>query len=160
MKTRSTTTEDARAQRRWFVVDAKGKVVGRLASEIAHVLRGKHRTTFTPSQDTGDFVVVVNAAQAVFTGRKEQQKEYHHHTGHPGGIVTRTPAKLREEKPTAIIEKAVWGMMPKGPLGRACFGKLKTYAGAEHPHQAQQPLPLAQAPQAHRTSPEAAAPAA
>ena len=160
MKTRSTTTEEARSQRRWFIVDAKNKVVGRLASEVAHVLRGKHRVTFTPSQDTGDFVIVVNAAEVVFTGRKEEKKEYHHHTGHPGGIVTRTPRKLREEKPTAIVEKAIWGMMPKGPLGRACFGKLKIYAGAEHPHEAQQPLPIDQATRAHRQTQDAAASAA
>ncbi len=131
-------------ERDWFVVDAENQIVGRLASKVAAVLRGKHKPTFTPHVDTGDFVVVINADKARFTGGKETEKEYFRHTGYPGGGRVRTPREVRAKKPGFIIENAVKGMLPKGPLGRQMFRKLKVYAGAEHPHTAQEPkdLPL------------------
>lgn len=142
MKTESTKKEEALLARRWFVVDAENKVLGRVASEIAKVLRGKHKVTYTPHTDTGDFVIVVNAEKVCLTGKKNENKEYHHHTSWVGGIVTRTAEEVRAQKPTELIENAVWGMMPKGPLGRAMYRKLKVYAGANHPHTAQQPQAL------------------
>lgn len=141
MKTRS--IKPAEIQRRWWLVDAQDVVLGRAASRIASILRGKHTPQYTPHVDTGDFVVVVNADKVRLTGNKEQNKVYHHHTGWVGGVVSRTAAEVRERKPTELLEQAVWGMLPKGPLGRAMYRKLKVYAGPEHPHAAQKPEPLA-----------------
>ena len=126
----------------WFVVDATNREVGRLASEIARVLRGKHKPTFTPHMDTGDYVIVVNAEEARFTGKKETQKEYMRYSGYPGGDHTESPEEVREDRPTKIIERAVKGMIPEGPLGRKMLKKLKVYAGPDHPHDAQEPSPL------------------
>ena len=130
-------------ERAWHVVDAEGEVVGRLASKVAAVLRGKHKPSYTPHVDTGDFVVIINAEKARFTGHKEADKEYFRHTGYPGGGRTTTPAEVRTRKPTFIVENAVKGMLPKNRLGRQMISKLKVYAGSEHPHDAQQPQPLA-----------------
>jgi large subunit ribosomal protein L13 len=129
-------------QRQWFVVDAQGKVLGRLASRIAAILRGKHKPTFTPHVDGGDFVVVVNAEKVRLTGRKLQEKVYYWHTGYPGGIKSATAAQMLERKPEWVIQKAVQRMLPKNPLGRRMLRKLKVYRGPEHPHAAQQPQPL------------------
>ena len=126
----------------WFVADAANRVVGRLASEIARVLRGKHKPTYTPHMDTGDYVIVVNAAEARFTGEKETDKEYLRYSGYPGGDHTESPEEVRADRPAKIIERAVKGMMPTGPLGRKMLKKLKVYAGPDHPHDAQQPAPL------------------
>lgn len=129
-------------ERDWYVVDAENQVVGRIATQIAAVLRGKHKPQFTPHIDTGDFVVVVNADKARFTGKKETEKEYFRYSGYPGGVTLRTPAEMRVKKPTFIMENAVKGMLPKGPLGRQMIKKLKVYAGPDHPHDAQQPKEL------------------
>lgn len=129
-------------RREWFVVDAQGKILGRLASRIAAILRGKHKPTFTPHVDGGDFVVVVNAEKVRLTGRKLQEKVYYWHTGYPGGIKSATAAQLLERKPEWVIQKAVQRMLPKNPLGRRMLKKLKVYRGPEHPHVAQQPKPL------------------
>jgi large subunit ribosomal protein L13 len=129
-------------QRDWYVVDATDKVLGRLATEIARRLRGKHKAEYTPHVDTGDYIVVVNADKIRVTGRKETNKTYYHHTGYPGGMKSITLDKLRQKAPEQIIETAVKGMLPKNPLGRAMFRKLKVYAGNEHEHAAQQPQPL------------------
>lgn len=127
----------------WYIVDASNKVLGRLATEIAHRLRGKHKPMYTPHCDTGDFIVVVNADKVRLTGiKKAEQKEYHHHTGFPGGLKTISFNDLLEKHPERIIETAVKGMLPKTKLGRAMFKKLKVYAGTEHPHTAQQPQEL------------------
>lgn len=126
-------------ERAWYVIDAEQEVVGRLASKIAHVLRGKHKPTYTPHVDTGDFVIVINADKVRFTGDKENQKQYFRYSGYPGGERFETPSEVRERKPRFIIEKAVRGMLPKNRLGRAMFKKLKVYAGPEHPHEAQEP---------------------
>lgn len=131
------TRELALSERKWIVVDAGGEVVGRLASRIASILRGKNKVDFTPHVDCGDFVVVINASRAVFTGRKMDQKVYYHHTGFPGGIKSTVAADLFHVTPESVIEKAVKRMLPKTSLGRQQFGKLKVYSGAEHPHQAQ-----------------------
>jgi large subunit ribosomal protein L13 len=128
--------------RHWHVVDAEGQVVGRLASRVAAILRGKHKPSYTPHVDTGDFVVVINADKARFTGNKEEDKTYFSHSGYPGGTSFRTPSEMRVKKPAFIIENAVKGMLPKNKLGRQMLTKLKVYAGAEHPHQAQQPTAL------------------
>jgi large subunit ribosomal protein L13 len=127
---------------KWYVVDATNEVVGRLASRIARVLRGKHKPTYTPHVDTGDFVVVVNADKVRFTGRKEFDKTYRSYSGYPGGEREVTAEEVREDHPDRLISKAVKGMMPKGSLGRKMFKKLKVYAGDEHPHEAQQPQPF------------------
>ena len=129
-------------KRGWFVIDAKGKVLGRVASEVAHRLRGKHKPEFTPHVDTGDYIVIINAADIVVTGNKTQDKKYFRHTTYPGGIRETNFAKLQERFPGRAIQKAVKGMLPKGPLGYAMIKKLKVYAGAEQPHSAQQPQPL------------------
>ena len=126
----------------WYVVDAANQRLGRLASEIASVLRGKNKPTFTPFMDTGDFVVVINAEKIEVTGKKRTQKLYRRHSGRPGGMKTETFAKLQARIPERIIEQAVKGMLPKNTLGRQLFTKLKVYAGADHPHQAQQPQVL------------------
>ncbi|MEZ7972830.1 MAG: 50S ribosomal protein L13 [Pseudomonadales bacterium] len=128
--------------RQWYVVDAAGKTLGRLCTEIANRLRGKHKPEFTPHVDTGDYVVVVNAEKIVVTGKKATDKLYHHHTGYPGGIKSISFDKLLVKSPEMIIEKAVKGMMPKNKLSRAMLSKLKVYAGNEHPHSAQQPTLL------------------
>lgn len=128
--------------RSWFVVDLDGKVLGRTATEIARVLRGKHKTIYTPSVDTGDFVVVLNAEKVKLTGNKMADKQYFRHTGYPGGIRSITAAKLLEKKPEELIIKAVKGMLPKNKLGREMLKKLKVYAGGDHPHDAQQPKEL------------------
>ena len=135
MKTESFNSN--KVSREWYLVDAKDKVLGRLASEIAIRLRGKHKPVYTPNADTGDFVVVVNAEKVVLTGNKEKSKVYHRHSGRPGSLKTVRVADMRERHPTRIIENAVRGMMPKGPLGRSMMTKLKVYAGTEQPHQAQ-----------------------
>jgi large subunit ribosomal protein L13 len=140
MKTLSAKKEEV--ARRWYVVDAKGLVLGRLATRIASVLRGKHKPTFTPHVDTGDFVIVINADKVKLTGKKEEEKMYYDHTGWAGGIVERNAAKVREREPTAMIERAVGGMIPRGNLGKAVLSKLRVYASAEHPHAAQKPEPL------------------
>ena len=140
MKTISTRPDDVDHQ--WFVVDASGKTLGRIATVIAARLRGKHKPEFTPHVDTGDFIVVVNAEKVHVTGNKGRDKIYHHHTGHPGGLRSITFDKLMARAPTRAIETAVKGMLPKNPLGRAMARKLKVYAGAEHPHAAQQPQAL------------------
>jgi len=129
-------------QRDWYVIDAKDKVLGRVASEVARRLRGKHKPEFTPHVDTGDYIVIVNAADIVVTGTKTQDKKYYRHTGYPGGIRATNFEKLQQRFPGRAIQKAVKGMLPKGPLGYAMIKKLKVYAGAEHPHTAQQPKVL------------------
>ncbi len=126
-------------EKKWFVVDAKGKILGRLASEIAKILRGKGKTTFTPHLDVGDFVIVVNARHVRLTGKKLDQKEYRWYTGYSGGLRSRTYRQLIENNPIKVIEHAVWGMLPHNRLGRKLYRKLKVYADAEHPHQAQKP---------------------
>ena len=136
-------TEAALAQRRWYVVDAQGKVLGRMASEIAKVLRGKNKPIFTPNADTGDFVIVINARGVKLTGKKLQKKVYYRHTEYPGGIRERTAEKMLEEKPENLVLLAVKGMLPKNRLSRRLVTKLKIYAGPEHPHEAQKPQLLA-----------------
>ena len=134
---------DALMQRQWYVVDARGKILGRMATEIAKVLRGKHKPIFTPNQDAGDFVIVVNARELKLTGAKLEQKIYYRHSEYPGGIRQRTAAQMLEEKPEELVKLAVKGMLPKNRLSRKLVTKLKVYAGAEHPHDAQKPQPLA-----------------
>lgn len=129
-------------KRDWFVVDATDKVLGRLATEIARRLRGKHKPEYTPHVDTGDYIVVVNVDKLRVTGAKAEQKVYYRHSGYPGGIYEDTFAKLQQRAPARVLEKAVKGMLPKGPLGYAMIKKLKVYAGVDHPHVAQQPKSL------------------
>lgn len=129
-------------KRDWFVIDAKGKVLGRVASEVARRLRGKHKPEFTPHVDTGDYIVIINAQDIVVTGSKFEDKKYYRHTGYPGGIYETNFRKMQERFPGRALEKAVKGMLPKGPLGYAMIKKLKVYAGNEHPHAAQQPQQL------------------
>jgi large subunit ribosomal protein L13 len=140
MKTYVAKPEDYK--RDWFVVDARDLVLGRLASLLASRLRGKHKTVFSPHQDTGDFIVVVNADQIRLTGRKEDQKFYWRHSGYPGGIKGASARRLRDTKPEELLRAAVRGMLPKNRLGRQMLKKLKIYAGPDHPHQAQQPQVL------------------
>ena len=140
MKTISANSETV--QHDWYVVDASGKTLGRLATEIARRLRGKHKTSYTPHVDTGDYIVVINAEEITVTGKKSQDKKYYRHTGFPGGIRETNFEKLIAHKPEAVLEKAVKGMLPKGPLGYAMIKKMKVYAGTEHPHAAQQPQVL------------------
>ena len=140
MKTFTATNETV--QRDWYVVDASGKNLGRLASELARRLRGKHKPVYTPHVDTGDYIVVVNAGQIAVTGNKLQDKKYHRFTGYVGNLKTETLAQALERHPERVIEIAVKGMLPKGPLGYAMARKLKVYPGAEHPHSAQQPQSL------------------
>ena len=129
-------------EKKWYLVDAQGKVLGRLASEIAKVLRGKNSPIFSPHVDTGDFVIVVNAQKIKLTGDKLKKKTYYHHSGYPGGIKAITAEKLLAKKPEELIRRAVKGMLPKNRLGRKIFKKLKIYAGPDHPHEAQQPQHL------------------
>ena len=126
----------------WYIVDAEGKTLGRLASRIAHILRGKHKPTYAPHMDMGDHIVVINASKVHVTGRKAEQKVYYRHTGHPGGLKTTPYERVLAEHPDRIIKKAVWGMLPNNALGRKMFGKLRVYGGAEHGHAAQQPEAL------------------
>ncbi len=129
--------------RKWHVVDAEGKALGRLAARIAILLRGKHKPTFTPHVDTGDHVVVINADKIRLTGDKFRTKMYHRHSGYPGGLKSVTAAHLHAKDPTALVTRAVKGMLPKNPLGKQMAKKLRVYAGAAHPHQAQRPEPIA-----------------
>jgi large subunit ribosomal protein L13 len=129
-------------QHQWYVVDAEGKVLGRLASELAKILRGKNKPIYTPHVDTGDFVIVVNAGKVTLTGKKMKDKIYYHHTGHPGGIREMSAEKRMAKKPTEMIRIAVKGMLPKTSLGRQMIQKLKIYTGPKHPHEAQKPIPL------------------
>jgi large subunit ribosomal protein L13 len=140
MKTYSAKPETVK--RDWYVVDASDKVLGRLATEIASRLRGKHKPVYTPHVDTGDYIVVVNAEKVAVTGQKEQNKMYYRHTGYPGGIKETSLAKMRETHPERILQAAVKGMLPKNPLGRAMLKKLKIYSGPDHNHHAQQPKQL------------------
>ena len=140
MKTFSAKNETARHD--WYVVDATDKTLGRMATEIARRLRGKHKPEFTPHVDTGDYIVVINAEKVRVTGNKTSDKMYHHHTGFPGGIKSVSFEKLQDKAPERIIQLAVKGMMPRNRLSRAMLTKLKVYAGAEHPHSAQQPVEL------------------
>ena len=137
MKTYNATKETARHS--WYMVDASGKTLGRLASEVAKRLRGKHKPEYTPHVDTGDYIIVINADQIKVTGAKTTDKVYYSHSGYPGGIKAITFEKLLAKHPEKVIEKAIKGMLPKNPLGRAMYRKLKVYAGSEHPHQAQEP---------------------
>jgi len=127
---------------RWFVIDAEGKVLGRLSTIIANIITGKAKPTYTPFLDTGDHVIVINAEKIVLSGKKETDKVYHHHSLYPGGLKSKQARFVRAEKPEAMIEEAVWGMLPKNKLGRKMLKKLKVYRGANHPHQAQQPEPI------------------
>jgi large subunit ribosomal protein L13 len=140
MKTFHATPQTIR--RDWYVVDAQDKILGRLATEVARRLRGKHKAEYTPSADTGDYIVVINAEKVAVTGNKLEDKMYHHHTGYIGNLKSMNLSTLLEKHPERVIEKAVKGMLPKNPLGRAMYKKLKVYAGTEHPHEAQQPQPL------------------
>jgi large subunit ribosomal protein L13 len=140
MKTYSAKPKDI--QRDWFVVDATDKVLGRLASAIAHRLRGKHKAIFTPHMDTGDFIIVTNVEKVRVTGAKAEAKVYHRHSGYPGGITSESFRKARTRHPGRVLETAVKGMLPKGPLGYRMIKKLKLYAGPAHPHAAQQPRTL------------------
>ncbi|MFQ6000411.1 MAG: 50S ribosomal protein L13 [Anaerolineae bacterium] len=140
MKTYATKPEDI--ERRWYVVDAEGKILGRLASEVAKILRGKHKPYFTPHLDTGDYVIVINAAKIRVTGKKLDDKIYYRHSGYPGGLRSTTLAEMLKKRPTRVIRLAVWGMLPHNRLGRAMMRKLKIYEGESHSHQAQKPQPL------------------
>ena len=140
MKTYFATASDR--QRDWFVVDAEGKNLGRLATRIADTLRGKRKPEYTPHVDTGDFVVVVNAEKVTVTGKKLEDKRYYRHSGYPGGLRSRTLGEMLERRPEEVLRMAVKGMLPRNRLARAQLRKLKVYAGPEHPHQAQQPKPL------------------
>lgn len=142
MRTYSAKPEEAQASRKWWIVDAKGQPLGRLASRVAGVLRGKTKATFTPHVDTGDFVIVINATEVKVTGRKAEQKSYHRHTGRPGSLRSETFENVIVRRPEVPIEMAVRGMLPKNSLGRGLLRKLKVYPAAEHPHAAQRPEPL------------------
>ena len=135
-------TKPAEVRREWYVVDAEGKTLGRLASELARRLRGKHKAQYTPHVDTGDYIVVINAEKVRVTGNKRQDKMYHHHTGYIGNLKSINLEKLLDKAPERVLNHAVKGMLPRNPLGRAMLKKLRVYAGAEHCHQAQQPQPL------------------
>jgi large subunit ribosomal protein L13 len=139
---KSYTMKAGEIDKKWFIVDVEGKVLGRVASEIAKILKGKTKPTFTPHMDMGDFVIVINAEKVVLTGNKDEDKEYFFHSGYPGGDKFKSVKKFRAENPAFIIEHAVKGMLPKGPLGRKIFGNLKVYKGKEHPHTAQKPVAL------------------
>jgi large subunit ribosomal protein L13 len=139
MTVRTYTPKAGDVTRQWLVIDATDVVLGRLASQVAVLLRGKHKATFAPHVDTGDFVVIINADKVALTGAKLEQKRAYRHSGYPGGLKSRTYAEMLEKHPAKAVEKAVRGMLPKNSIGRAQLGKLKVYAGAEHPHQAQKP---------------------
>jgi large subunit ribosomal protein L13 len=129
-------------ERKWFVVDAKGKTLGRLASQVAAILKGKHKPIYSPHMDTGDFVIVVNASEVELTGKKKQQKVYRRHSGYPGGLKEVSFERMIKEKPQKVIYEAVWGMIPHNRLGRKMITKLKVYGGPEHKHEAQKPEKL------------------
>jgi large subunit ribosomal protein L13 len=141
-QTRSISHENALRDRRWVLIDATARPLGRIATRAASVLRGKHRPDFTPNQDAGDFVIIINAAKVRLTGAKLERKVYGRHTGYPGGMRTTSASRLMETRPERLLEAAVRGMLPKNRLGRRLFTKLKIYRGAEHPHSAQQPQQL------------------
>ncbi|MCX7775371.1 MAG: 50S ribosomal protein L13 [Rectinemataceae bacterium] len=132
----------ASAERTWYVIDAAGKPLGRVAARVASILRGKHKPTYEPSQETGDYVIVLNADKVIVTGRKRQNKMYYYHTGFPGGIKDFTFNELMGRNPVRPLEIAIRGMLPKGPLGRKLYKNAKVYAGSEHPHAAQQPIAI------------------
>ena len=132
----------ATAERKWYVIDAAGKPLGRVAAKVASILRGKNKPTFTPSQETGDYVIIINADKVDITGRKRQNKTYYHHTGYPGGIKDISFEELIVRNPVSPIEIAIKGMLPKGPLGRKLFKNVKVYAGPDHPHMAQNPIAI------------------
>jgi ribosomal protein L13, bacterial type len=142
MKTVFVTPESEFAKRSWYVIDAEGKSLGRVAAKAAYMLRGKNKPTYEPSQETGDYVVIINADKVEVTGRKHQNKVYYHHTGFPGGLKSATFDKLIERNPTEPLEIAIRGMLPKGPLGRKLFKNAKIYAGSSHPHAAQAPVAI------------------
>jgi len=142
MNVKTYVTKPDEVQREWFVVDASGKTLGRLATEVARILRGKHKPTYSPMIDVGDYVIVVNAEKVRVTGRKLTQKFYYRHSGYPGGFKQISLGDMLARHPTRVIEYAVRGMLPKNALGRRMFKKLKVYAGPDHPHQAQNPKPL------------------
>ena len=142
MTVRTYTPKAGDAQRQWLVIDATDVVLGRLASQVAVMMRGKHKATFAPHVDMGDFVVVINADKVALTGAKLEQKRAYRHSGYPGGLKSRTYAEMLDKHPAKAVEKAVRGMLPKNSIGRAQLSKLKVYAGAEHPHQAQKPQPF------------------
>lgn len=127
-------------ERKWYLIDAEGEILGRLATKIANILRGKNKPEYTPHVDTGDFVIVINAEKVVLTGKKETDKKYYHHTGFPGGLKSASVKEVREKAPERLIEHAVKGMLPHNTLGEEQFQKLKVYVGAEHPHAAQKPI--------------------
>lgn len=140
--TRTYSAKPADIQRKWYLVDAEGKTLGRLASRVASVLRGKHKPIFTPHVDTGDHVVVVNAEKVHLTGDKVRRKTYYRHSGFPGGLKSETVEEVLRKKPSAVVERAIKGMLPKNPLGKQMGRKLNVYAGPTHPHKAQRPEPL------------------
>lgn len=145
MDTLSYRTQSAKkeeVERKWHIIDAEGEVVGRMCTKIASVLRGKHKPSYTPHVDTGDYVIVINAGKVRFTGNKLDQKEYQRYSGYPGGQKSRTAKEMLDKKPIGVVEAAVRGMLPKNRLGRAMFKKLFVYEGAEHPHEAQKPEKL------------------
>ncbi|MCI4650279.1 50S ribosomal protein L13 [Phaeodactylibacter sp.] len=145
MDTLSYKTQSAKkegVERKWHIIDAEGEVVGRMCTKIASVLRGKHKPSYTPHVDTGDYVIVINAGKVRFTGNKLDQKEYQRYSGYPGGQKSRTAKEMLDKKPIGVVEAAVRGMLPKNRLGRAMFKKLFVYEGAEHPHEAQKPEKL------------------
>ena len=135
-------TKPALIERKWYVIDAEGKILGRLAAKVASMVRGKTKAVFTPNQEVGDYVVVINADKIALSGRKAQQKVYYRHTGFLGGLKTTTYDKLKARHPTAPLENAIKGMLPKGPLGRKMAKNVKIYAGAKHPHAAQNPMAI------------------
>ena len=139
---RTFSAKASEVRRDWFVIDAENVVLGRLASEVARRLRGKHKAEYTPHLDTGDNIIIVNAEKIRVTGNKRKDKMYHRHSGYPGGLTSMSLEKVQEKHPERVVELAVKGMLPKNPLGREMFRKLKVYAGAAHPHEAQQPQPL------------------
>ncbi|MGH9093658.1 MAG: 50S ribosomal protein L13 [Acidimicrobiales bacterium] len=149
---RTFTPKPADIERAWFEVDADGAVLGRLASEVARVLRGKHKPIFAPHVDTGDHVIVVNAAKVIMTSDKADKKLAYRHSGYPGGLRSRTYRDLLEKQPEEIVRRAVKGMLPKGPLGRSMLRKLKVHAGPTHPHSAQNPSKLSVDPRTYRAS--------
>ena len=142
MQTHRLTTKEAEQQRKWYIVDLSGKTLGRVATQIAHVLRGKHKPSYTAHVDSGDFVIVINAEKVVLTSDKWSKKIYYDHTLFPGGLKTHTAEQMRKKHPEELIERAVWGMLPKGPLGRRMYKKLKVYCGEKHTHAAQMPEAL------------------
>jgi large subunit ribosomal protein L13 len=135
-------SKPASVERKWYIIDANGKVLGRVAAKVASIVRGKNKTIFVPHQEIGDYVVVINADKIVVTGRKSEQKMYYRHTGYPGGLKANNFEKLIERHPTMPLEQAIKGMLPKGPLGRKMAKNAKIYSGVEHPHSGQKPVPI------------------